>query len=228
MFFDSQAKDLAFLVRSTAQRRLITRGDVVLRLWGFGSCCSEVGSICVSFPPNRELPEPFGRLGHPCPHHLHPWISCYIGWFACLHYWNAPLCRLPKAVGKGPKTGGKGFVDCFLRDSRQRTRRKEFIDKETFAACPEESCGQSLYHMSTWQSAKETYAVVRWRSAFRLPTATQQSAKAFLNFFITKFLCQLSWWAGGKGCFNFFKTEILCRLPLLAGGKGFFADCLYW
>jgi hypothetical protein len=30
MFFDSQAKDLAFLARSTVQRRLITREDVVL------------------------------------------------------------------------------------------------------------------------------------------------------------------------------------------------------
>jgi len=52
------------------QHRLITRGDVVQRLWGFGSCCSEAGSICVSFPPNQELPEPFGRLGHPCSHQV--------------------------------------------------------------------------------------------------------------------------------------------------------------
>jgi hypothetical protein len=63
VFFDSQARILAFLARSTVQRRLITRGDVVLRLRGFGSCCSEAGSTCVSFPPNRELPEPFGRSG---------------------------------------------------------------------------------------------------------------------------------------------------------------------
>ena len=54
---------LAFLARSTMQRRLITRGDVVLRLRGFGSCCSEAGSTCVSFPPNRELSEPFRRSG---------------------------------------------------------------------------------------------------------------------------------------------------------------------
>ena len=69
VFFDSQAWDLAFLVRSTMQRRLITRGDVVQRLRGFGSRCSEAGSNCVSFPPNRELPEPFGRSGYPSPHH---------------------------------------------------------------------------------------------------------------------------------------------------------------
>ena len=54
---------LAFLARSTMQRRLITRGDVVLRLRVFGLCCSEAGSTCVSFPPNRELSEPFRRSG---------------------------------------------------------------------------------------------------------------------------------------------------------------------
>jgi len=46
------------------------------------------------------------------------------------HCWNSLLCRLPKAVGKGPKTGGKGFADCFTRGSRQRTRGKEFVGKE--------------------------------------------------------------------------------------------------
>lgn len=78
-----------------------------------------------------------------------------------LHYWNAPLCRLPKAVGKGTKTGGKGFADCFTRGSRQRIRGKGLVGKEIFAACHVESSRQSLCHLPTWQSAKETYAVVR-------------------------------------------------------------------
>jgi hypothetical protein len=34
---------------------------------GFGTCCLEAGSICVSSPPNRELLEPVGRLGDPDP-----------------------------------------------------------------------------------------------------------------------------------------------------------------
>lgn len=54
---------LAFWVRSIMLARLITLGDVVLRLRGFGSCCSEAGSSCVKSPPNRELSEPFGRSG---------------------------------------------------------------------------------------------------------------------------------------------------------------------
>jgi len=70
------------------------------------------------------------------------------------HYWNSVLCRLPKAVGKG-------FVDCFTRGSRQRTRGKEFIGKETFATCQEENSRQSLCHLPVWQSAKGTNAVVR-------------------------------------------------------------------
>jgi len=69
VFFDSEAKDLAFLAWSHAQGRLITRGDVVLRLWGFRSCCSEARSICVLFSPNQVLTEPLGRSGHPCSHH---------------------------------------------------------------------------------------------------------------------------------------------------------------
>ena len=35
----------------------------MLRLRGFGPCCSEAGSICVVPPPNRRLSEPFGRSG---------------------------------------------------------------------------------------------------------------------------------------------------------------------
>jgi hypothetical protein len=45
VFFNSQAKDLAFLERYTAKCRLITRGYVVLRSRGFASYCSEAGSI---------------------------------------------------------------------------------------------------------------------------------------------------------------------------------------
>jgi hypothetical protein len=56
-------KDLAFLARSTVQRRSITRGVVVLRLQGSEPSCSEAGSNCVVTPPNRELSEPFGRSG---------------------------------------------------------------------------------------------------------------------------------------------------------------------
>jgi hypothetical protein len=56
-------KDLAFLVRSTMQRRSITRGVVVLRLQCSEPSCSEAGSNCVMTPPNRELSEPFRRSG---------------------------------------------------------------------------------------------------------------------------------------------------------------------
>jgi len=77
------------------------------------------------------------------------------------HYWNSVLCRLLKAVGKGPKTGGKGFADCFTRGSRQKTPGKEFVGKETFATCQEKSSRQSLCHLPVWQSAKGTNAVVR-------------------------------------------------------------------
>jgi len=70
VLFNLQVKDLAFLARSTAQWRLITRGDVVLRLRGFRSCCTEARSICVLFLPNQELPEPFERLNHPGSHQV--------------------------------------------------------------------------------------------------------------------------------------------------------------
>jgi hypothetical protein len=62
VFFDSQARisllgevNQAPLVEN--QRR---RCAVIV---GFGTCCSEAGSNCVATPPNRELSEPFGRLG---------------------------------------------------------------------------------------------------------------------------------------------------------------------
>jgi len=71
------------------------------------------------------------------------------------------LCRLPKAIGKGPKTDGKGFADCFTRSSRQKTPDKDSIGKETFATCQEKSSRQSLCHLPVWQSAKGTNAVVR-------------------------------------------------------------------
>jgi hypothetical protein len=56
-------KDLAFLARSTMQRRSITRGVMVLQLQGSEPSCSEAGSNRVVTPPNRELLEPFGRSG---------------------------------------------------------------------------------------------------------------------------------------------------------------------
>ena len=73
-----------------------------------------------------------------------PWL---VSPAASPHYWNSVLCRLPKAVGKDPKTGGKSFADCFTHGSRQRTRGKEFIGKETFATCQEKSSRQSLCHL---------------------------------------------------------------------------------
>jgi hypothetical protein len=57
-------KDLAFLVRSTMQRRSITKGVVVLWLWGSEPICSEARSNCVVTPPNRELSKPFKRSGN--------------------------------------------------------------------------------------------------------------------------------------------------------------------
>jgi len=66
-----------------------------------------------------------------------------------------------KAVDKGPKTGGKGFAHRLKKDSRQRTRGKEFVGKETFATGQEKSSRQSLCHLPIWQSAKGTNAVVR-------------------------------------------------------------------
>jgi hypothetical protein len=66
VFFDSQARinllgeaDHAHMV-DNLRRRGVT-------ITGFGMCCSESGSICVSSPPNRELLEPIGRLGDPDP-----------------------------------------------------------------------------------------------------------------------------------------------------------------
>jgi hypothetical protein len=62
VFFDSQARisllgevDRALLVDN--QRRCCAA------IAGFRTCCSEAGSNCVVTPPNRELSEPFGRLG---------------------------------------------------------------------------------------------------------------------------------------------------------------------
>jgi len=40
------------------------------KLQGFRSCCPEAGSICISSPPNRVLPETFGRSGQPCSHQV--------------------------------------------------------------------------------------------------------------------------------------------------------------
>ena len=57
---------LLFLVL-LSKRKIVKKQK---ELQGFRSCCSEAGLICVSFPPNRELPEPFGRSGHPCSHQV--------------------------------------------------------------------------------------------------------------------------------------------------------------
>jgi hypothetical protein len=115
---------------------------------------------------------------------------------------------LPTA--NSPKTGGKGFADCFTRGSRQRTRGKEFIGKETFATCQEESSRQSLCHPPYWQSAKGTYAVMR----FFADCLCWQVAKDSLP---TAFVGR---W-----------QRILCQLPLLAGGKGrssYFSPAQRW
>jgi hypothetical protein len=75
-----------------------------------------------------------------------PWLgdtTRNVRWYISKILINATLLEfhsLPTA--KGPKTGGKGFADCFTRGSRQRTRGKEFIGKETFATCQEESSRQ--------------------------------------------------------------------------------------
>ena len=83
------------------------------------------------------------------------------------------------AVGKGPKTGSKGFADCFPRGSRQRTRGKEFVGKEPFAACQVKSSRQSLCHMSTWQSAKGT--TTTFTTSFSLPPARQSAKDVFAD-----------------------------------------------
>ena len=69
MFFDSQAgiSLLGEVNRATPVDNQRRRGAAIA---GFGTCCSEAGSICVKPPPNRELPEPFGRSGHPSSHQL--------------------------------------------------------------------------------------------------------------------------------------------------------------
>ena len=134
-----------------------------------------------------------------------------------MHYWNSVLCQLPKAVGKDPKTCGKGFADCFTRGSRQRTRGKEFVAKEPFATCQEKSSRQSLYHLPIWQSAKGTNAVVRWRSASPLPTAKSSRQRLFLFFYNRISLPTAFFWRVAKGSLPtaFFGRwqRALCRLP---------------
>ena len=67
VFFDSQAgiSLLGKVDRATPVDNQRRRGAAIA---GFRTCCSEAGSICVTPPPNRELPEPFGRSGNPSSH----------------------------------------------------------------------------------------------------------------------------------------------------------------
>ena len=64
VFFDSQARIrlLGEVDRASPVDNQRRRGAAIA---GFKTCCSEAGSSCVKFPPNRELSEPFGRSGHP-------------------------------------------------------------------------------------------------------------------------------------------------------------------
>ena len=68
VFFDSQARIslLGEVDRASPVDNQWRRGAAIA---GFRTCCSEAGSSCVKFPPNRELSEPIGRLGHPCSYH---------------------------------------------------------------------------------------------------------------------------------------------------------------
>jgi hypothetical protein len=62
LFFDSRARIslLSKVSHETPVDNLRRRGAAIA---GFITCCSEAGSNCVANPPNRELTEPFGRLG---------------------------------------------------------------------------------------------------------------------------------------------------------------------
>jgi len=66
VFFDSQAgiSLLGEVNRATPVDNQRRRGAAIA---GFGTCCSEAGSICVKPPPNRRLSEPLGRSG--------PWFT---------------------------------------------------------------------------------------------------------------------------------------------------------
>jgi hypothetical protein len=66
MFFDSQAR-ISLLGEVNHARTVDNQRRCGATIAGFGTCCSEAGSICVSSPPNRELLEPVGRLKHPDP-----------------------------------------------------------------------------------------------------------------------------------------------------------------
>jgi hypothetical protein len=60
MFFDSQAR-ICLLGKVNHARMVDNPRGHCAAIVGFGTCCSEAGSICVSSPPNRELLEPIGR-----------------------------------------------------------------------------------------------------------------------------------------------------------------------
>jgi hypothetical protein len=49
-----------------------------------------------------------------------------------MHYWNLLLCRVPRTLGKAPKTLGKGFAEC---NTRQRALGKNPVGKGLFAEC---------------------------------------------------------------------------------------------
>jgi len=49
------------------------------------------------------------------------------------HFWNAR-----------PKTGGKGFTDCFTCGGQQRTRRKEFIGKKPLLPAKWKAVGKAF------------------------------------------------------------------------------------
>jgi hypothetical protein len=48
------------------------------------------------------------------------------------HYWNQPLCRVSRALGKALNTLGKGFAECH---TWQRAHDKKTIGKAVFAEC---------------------------------------------------------------------------------------------
>jgi hypothetical protein len=66
VLFNSQARIslLGEVDHACTVDNLSRRGAAIA---GFGMCCLEAGSICVSSPPNRELLEPVGRSGDPDP-----------------------------------------------------------------------------------------------------------------------------------------------------------------
>jgi hypothetical protein len=52
--------------------------------------------------------------------------------YIAIHYWNQPLCRVSRALGKALNTLGKGFAEYH---TRQRAHGKKAVGKAAVAEC---------------------------------------------------------------------------------------------